>query len=215
MKINNQQINPGAIVLREAIDIEYTLETNRLILRPFKLEDAQMVQELCGDIEVARTTLLIPFPYPSGAAESWIISNQAAAVYDARFAFALVNKADQNLLGCMTLSIDKLHKRGELAYWIGRSFWGLGFATEAAKSVVSFGFNTIRLNKIWAAAMTKNPASSQVMCKVGMKYEGTLRQHVLKWDIFEDLDFYGILKIDYAKINHQNSKISISDENLY
>jgi ribosomal-protein-alanine N-acetyltransferase len=202
LKINNQQIDPSAIVLREAIDIEYTLETNRLILRPFKLEDAPIVQELCGDIEIARTTLLIPFPYPNGAAESWIISNQAAAEYEARFTFALVNIVDQNLLGCITLSIDKLHKRGELAYWIGRAFWGLGFATEAAKCVVSFGFNTIRLNKIWAAAMTKNPASSQVMYKVGMQYEGTFRQHILKWDTFEDLDFYGILKIDYDKINH-------------
>ncbi|WP_341278032.1 GNAT family protein [Paenibacillus sp. FSL H8-0537] len=60
-----------------------------------------------------------------------------------------------------------------------------------------FGFEELDLHKIHAAAMSKNPASSSVMKKVGMKYEGTFLQHYLKWDNYEDIDYYGLLREDY------------------
>lgn len=62
-------------------------------------------------------------------------------------------------------------------------------------------FDELGLNKIWAAAFTSNPASSKVMKKLGMKYEGTFPQHILKWDNYEDLEFYGLLTADYVMHN--------------
>lgn len=174
-----------------------TFETERLVLRPFELSDASKVQELAGNIEVARTTLSIPYPYPDGAAEAWITACNKGTYDSNGFPYALINKDDNSLIGCMSINIEKPHKRGELSYWLGRPFWGNGYATEAAVKLVHFGFEELELNKIWASAMSKNPASFNVMKKIGMKFEGEFKQHILKWDEFEDVVFFGMTKSDY------------------
>jgi RimJ/RimL family protein N-acetyltransferase len=121
----------------------FTIETERLTLRPFLLTDAPAVQVLCGDIEVAQTTLLIPHPYPDGAAESWIITSQEAANFGTRYTFAITNKINLSLCGCVSLNLDKIHKRAELSYWMGKAYWGHGYTTEAVLSVIKLGFETI------------------------------------------------------------------------
>lgn len=174
-----------------------TFETSRLILRPFELTDANEVQKLAGDIEVAKTTLNIPFPYPDGAAEKWIEATHQSSEKKDNYAFAMVRKDNGLLIGNMSMGISQKHKRAELAYWVGKQYWGQGYATEAAKRIVQFGFEDLKLNRIFAAAMTKNPGSYKVMIKIGMKNEGMFKQHVLKWDVFEDLVFYGMTKSDH------------------
>ncbi|SDD17331.1 Protein N-acetyltransferase, RimJ/RimL family [Paenibacillus sp. UNCCL117] len=175
-----------------------TFETNRLTLRPFELTDAKMVQLLAGSEEVASTTLSIPYPYPDGVAEKWIEAVRQSIEKGENYAFAIVKKEDGALIGNMSMGVSLKHKRAELAYWIGKPFWGQGYATEAAKRIVQFGFEDLGLNRIQAAAMTRNPASYKVMIKIGMKYEGTFPQHVLKQENFEDLVYYGMMKSDYT-----------------
>lgn len=175
------------------------LDTNRISLRCFELSDARMVQLLAGSEEVASTTLAIPHPYPDGAAELWITAAREAFGTGKHYAFAMINKEDSSLLGNMTIAVSPKHNRAELAYWVGKPYWGQGFATEAARRVVQFGFEDLHLNRIFAAAMTRNPASSKVMANIGMKYEGTFRQHVMKGDGYEDLVFYGMVKSDYLQ----------------
>jgi ribosomal-protein-alanine N-acetyltransferase len=176
-------------------------ETERLILRPFQYSDASKVYELADDYEVARTTLSIPHPYPEGAAESWIRACEQSAKEGNSFAFAMERKEDGALLGCMSIGITKPHQRGEIAYWVGKPYWGYGYATEAARRIVQFGFEDLGLNRIVALAMTKNPASTKVMSKIGMKYEGKMPQQIFKWDHFEDIAFYGLLKSDYLQMH--------------
>ncbi|MBP1993750.1 GNAT family N-acetyltransferase [Paenibacillus eucommiae] len=173
------------------------LETNRLFLRFFELFDAKMVQELAGDEEVARTTLAIPHPYPDEAAEKWIETVRQSSEKGDSYAFAMIKKEDGALLGNMSMGVFQKHNRAELAYWVGKPYWGQGYATEAARRIVQFGFEDLELNRISAAAMTKNPGSYKVMIKIGMKLEGTFPQHVLKAGSFEDLVFYGIVRSDY------------------
>lgn len=174
-------------------------ETNRLLLRSFELSDSKMVQQLAGNEEVARTTLAIPHPYPDGAAEHWIENVRQSSEKGDSYAFAMIRKEDGTLVGNMSMGVSQKHKRAELAYWVGKPFWRQGFATEAARRIVQFGFEDLDLNRIFAAAMTKNPGSYKVMRKIGMKEEGTFSQHVLKWGIYEDLVFYGMVKSDYLK----------------
>lgn len=175
-------------------------ETNRLMLRLFELSDAKMVQTLAGTEEVARTTLSIPHPYPDGAAEAWIERILQAAQKGEIFSFAMVKKEDELLIGCMSLRVSQTENEAELAYWVGHPFWGQGFATEAAQTVVEFGFEVLQLNRIYAAAMTKNPASYKVMSKVGMKFKDTLPKYILKSGIYEDIVFYDLHKSDYIKV---------------
>lgn len=109
-------------------------ETQRLTLRPFQSTDASKVQDLAGDIEVARTTLSIPHPYPDGAAESWISACRRSAAEGDGFPFALISRESNALLGCMSLNIDKSHKRGELAYWVGKPFGGMVMRLKRLRS---------------------------------------------------------------------------------
>lgn len=175
-----------------------TFETDRLLLRAFALTDASRVQELAGDIEVARTTLSIPHPYTLEDAKSWLGSITSSDNERRGYPFALVSKDSSQLIGCMSINVARPHQRGELAYWIGKPYWRQGYASEAAKRLVRYGFEDLNLNKIWAVAMSKNQASWSVMKKLGMNYEGEQKQHILKWDQFEDVVYYGMTKKDYA-----------------
>jgi [ribosomal protein S5]-alanine N-acetyltransferase len=174
-----------------------TFTTERLILRPFELRDAQAVQHFASDFEIAKTTLSIPHPYPDGAAEAWIESLAPLAEKGRSYTFAITLRESGELIGCIGLNVHPEHARGEIAYWIGRPHWGRGYVTEAAREIVAFGFHELQLNRIYALAFTSNPGSYRVMEKIGMKYEGTLVGHVRKWESFMDLVSYGMTRTDH------------------
>ena len=170
-----------------------TLATARLILRPFAPEDAGTVQLFAGDREVAATTINVPHPYPDGAAAAWINSHAALWVERRAMSLAITERATGALVGATGLAITAPDRRAELGYWIGRPYWNRGYATEAARAMVEYGFGPLGLHRIMARHLARNPASGRVLEKVGMTREGVLRQHVLKWDVFEDLVVYAVL----------------------
>jgi [ribosomal protein S5]-alanine N-acetyltransferase len=81
---------------------------------------------------------------------------------------------------------------------VGRDWWGQGYATEAARAVLRYGFEELKLNRIYAHHMTKNPASGRVLEKIGMQREGCLRQMIRKWGVLEDVVLYAILRQDWT-----------------
>lgn len=176
---------------------DYLLSTTRLCLRPFNLEDAPHVQRLAGAPEVAATTLLIPHPYPDGAAEAWISAHDDARAAGRDYTFAVVQSSDNTLVGAVGLHRNAVHNRAEIGYWIGVPYWGKGYCTEAAAAVVAFGFETLGLNRIHACHFVNNPASGRVMQKLGMQREGTLRQDLLKNGEYIDHHVYAILRSEW------------------
>lgn len=180
------------------IDKRPVLETERLLLRPFQIEDAAHIQRLAGDRSIASTTLNIPHPYEDGMAEEWIGTHKERYDQGESVILAIQLKEKALLIGAIGLEISRLHQRAELGYWIGKEYWGQGYCTEAARQVLRFGFGTLELDRICASHLTRNPASGKVMQKIGMLHEGNLRKHVLKWGIREDLDLYGILREEWA-----------------
>ncbi|HVE72549.1 MAG TPA: GNAT family protein [Thermoanaerobaculia bacterium] len=172
-----------------------TLRTARLTLRPFTLDDAPAVQGLCGAYEVALNTLLIPHPYPDGAAEQWISMHGEHYEQNRVHHFAI---DDGQLVGAMGL-VMKGDGIAEIGYWIGVPFWGRGYATEAAREVVRYGFEDCGLARIYAGHFSRNPASGKVLAKAGMKHEGTLRHHAHKWGEYLDLVMYGILRDEFQQ----------------
>lgn len=173
------------------------LHTERLILRSFKLEDAQDVQRLAGDRDIAATLTRMPHPYRDGMAAKWIRSCYEKFAKDEALNFAITLRTDRNLIGGIGLRLDQENENGELGYWIGKPYWNCGYCTEAAKAVVAYSFEVLKLNRIHAKYFKRNSASGRVMEKIGMQYEGCFRQHIKKWDTFEDLMGYGMLKTDY------------------
>lgn len=174
------------------------LKSKRLLFRPFSLDDAHDIQRLANDWEVATTVPSIPHPYPDGVAESWVNYLNQAREKGTEIGFAIVQVSDNVLVGSISLMVNKAHRKCEIGYWLGRNFWGNGYATEACWRIIDFGFTELELNKIFAPVMTRNKASIRVLEKAGMKYEGTAVQRLLIRGVFEDIVTYGIIKTDYV-----------------
>ncbi len=174
-----------------------TLETGRLVLRPFTLDDAPAIHAHVSQWDVASTTLNIPHPYEPGMAESWVRTHAISAAAGDGFTLAITERAAGTLVGSIGLRVWEAHGRGELGYWIGKPYWGRGYVTEAAGAVMAYGFGTLALNRIEAHHLSRNPASGRVMQKLGMTWEGRMRDHVKKWGSFEDVEAYSILRREY------------------
>jgi len=174
-----------------------TVETERLILRAFTPADAPEVQRLAGEREIAATTATIPHPYEDGMAEKWIRTHEAAFQEGTGVVFAVTRRLDGGLVGAIGLTIQREHRRAELGYWIGKPYWNQGYATEAARAVLRHGFEQVGLRRIYARHFGNNPASGRVLVKVGMKYEGCLREHFRKWGVFQHVILYGISRNEY------------------
>ena len=173
------------------------LETKRILLRPFELSDGPRVKELAGDKAIADTTLNIPHPYQDGMAEEWILTRQSKFQAGESVNCAIILKSIQELIGAIGLIIDKRFNRAELGYWIAKEYWNQGYCTEASKAILKYGFLELDLHRITATHIISNPASGKVMEKIGMKKEGVLREHVIKWDKYEDVVSYGILRKEW------------------
>lgn len=168
------------------------IATERLLLRPFTQDDAPAVQRLVSAYEIAENTLLIPHPYPDGAAAEWIAKHGKTA-NNHIFAIAL----DDEAIGAIGLDVQPDHDRGEMGYWIGVPYWGRGYMTEAARGMLGWAFESLSLNRVFAQVFTRNPASGRVLQKIGMKLEGTLRQHDKKWGTYVDVEVYGIVHSEW------------------
>lgn len=174
------------------------LNTNRLTLRPFRMEDAPDVRQLAGDIAVAATTLNIPHPYEEGLAEAWIATHREKVENGEMVVYAVTLRDSDKLVGAISIAM-KEHDRGEMGYWIGKPYWNQGYATESARAMIALGFEVLGLNKISASHLVGNPASGRVMEKAGMEYEGCSPQHVKKWGEYKDLKFYGLLRENFTR----------------
>lgn len=172
------------------------LLTERLVLRGFTLNDAPVVCRLAGDYEVSRRCLNIPYPYPEEVAVNWITNHLEWYKSMNQVIFAVCR--DDLVIGACGLALEMEHFRGELGYWIGTEFQGMGYATEAAKAVVEYGFSDLCLNRITGSCITWNKQSYRVFEKIGFKREGLLRRHVKKDDCFEDIILCGLLKDDFV-----------------
>ena len=170
------------------------IETERLSLRPFSIDDAAEVRRLAGDRAIADTTLAIPHPYEEGMAEQWIATHSDEFEKDQGVTWAIARRNDSALVGAISLMGMRKGHQAELGYWIGKPYWNCGYCTEAVRAVVRYAFLELGLIRIHACHFSRNPASGRVMLKVGMQHEGCRRQHVVKWGKAEDLELYGILK---------------------
>lgn len=80
----------------------------------------------------------------------------------------------------------------------GIPYWNQGYMTEAARTLVQYGFQELKLNRVEATHYKNNPASGRVMQKIGMQQEGVRRQQTLRFGQFEDCVVYGLLASDDA-----------------
>lgn len=173
------------------------LASERLTLRPFRVADAAEVQRLAGDRSVADTTLNVPHPYLDGMAEEWINGHAPAFAQGTALTLAITDRLGGVLVGAIGLRIHREYNSAELGYWVGAEFRNRGYCTEAAQQLLAYAFERLGLNRVHASHLKRNPASGKVMLKLGMRHEGERPQHVKKWERYEDLVVYGLLREDW------------------
>ncbi len=172
------------------------LDTERLILRPLRMSDAQDLFAFAQDPQVSRHVLWDPH---TSLLDSRRFLRAARRQYrrGQPSSFAVTLKDSGRMIGTvgfMWVNVEYLS--AEVGYSLSRDYWNRGIMTEALRRVVQFGFDELRLNRIEAQHETDNPASGRVMEHVGMKYEGTLRQRLKNKGRFVDVALYAILRSD-------------------
>jgi len=121
------------------------LETDRLVLRPYSDNDIPALVRLAGAREVAATTLRIPHPYTEQSAREFLAMCRDEAANQPETRFAITLRSDDQFCGGIGFRHDPAHQHAELGYWLGIPFWGKGYATEAARAMIAYGFNTLGL----------------------------------------------------------------------
>ena len=171
------------------------LQTERVLLRPFKLGDVGDVLAYASDPEVGRY-LPLPQPYTHDDAVEFV-ARRVLAEWSTDPLFAIV--WEQQVVGGTGLHIDKRHEIAELGYLVAARLWGLGIAPEAARAVIGWGFERYALHKIYARSDLRNRQSWRVMEKLGMTREGVLRGHRKAWDEHVDDVYYGVLREEWER----------------
>lgn len=143
------------------------ITSNPVVLRPFAPDDALRVQLLAGDRAVAETTAVIPHPYPGGMAEAWIATHAAERAAGREYTYAITRIHDGVLVGAIGLR-PVPGEQENIGYWIGRDYWGRGYATAAARAIIALAFSYLDLNQLTASYLARNPASGRVLEKCGL-----------------------------------------------
>lgn len=179
------------------------IETDRLILEKFQLNDTQKVfDHWLSDERVADNRINAAHKTISETLER---VNKIVTGYESKeFCYWAIKLKDSGeLIGEIDLyDFDKVTENCEVSYSLGYEWWNRGYGTEALRAIVEFGFRKMNLHKISAAHNTDNPASGRLMSKAGMAQEGIIRDMIRNSkNQYKDCAVYGILQDEYNKKN--------------
>ena len=147
------------------------LETERLILRPFELEDALTVFECWeSDPEVAKYMFWTSHNDIEKTKE-WVLFELGQIPKDDWYRFALVIKDTNELIGTGLIYYEEEVKSWEIGYNLGRKYWGKGYTTEAMKEILIFAKEKLEIKEIVGRYAKENVSSKNVMKKLGFTYE--------------------------------------------
>jgi 8-oxo-dGTP diphosphatase len=150
------------------------LSTDRLILRPWRAEDAASLHRLINDWEVVRSLAEVPYPYSRELAEEWVALSQARIAEGSAYNLAITGTDDgtEILVGGIGLRLDRPARAADLGYWVGRGYWGHGVASEAATRLVRWALAHLDIDRVTAGALTDNGGSIAVLRKAGLRHVG-------------------------------------------
>lgn len=170
------------------------LRTDRLILRPWERGDEEALTSEANDVEVWRTVRdRFPYPYTLADAERWISHTISEPGPPRSFAIVF----DGAPIGGVGVELkEDIHRcTAEIGYWLGRTWWGRGLATEAVRRIVDYAFEAFpALARLEAHVFASNTGSVRVLEKAGFVREACLRRAVIKEGIIQDDLIYARLR---------------------
>jgi len=176
------------------------LQTNRLLLRSFRDTDLTDIHAL---LTTPESSVYNPGQVPDNQVTTKILLtdwiNEKVTEPRNKFTFSIENN-DKQFVGIISIGIIKRHyKNAEIWYKVNPQFWGKGYATEAVKEIIKFGFETLLLHRIEAGCATGNVASYKVLEKAGMYREAHTRKLLPLKSGWSDNYGYAILEEDFLK----------------
>lgn len=175
-----------------------TISTPRLRLRALRADDAADVFKIFSDAEGMRYWSAPPLTDLAGAAE--LIDDSIAAWADdpSLLQWGIVRADDDRVLGTCTIAdIDLAHHRAGLGYALGRASWGRGFAREAVRALLDFGFHALELHRVAADCDPRNTRSLRLLDDLGFTREGVQRECYRVRDEWQDAVMFGLLRRDW------------------
>ena len=169
------------------------IRTERLLLRPFRSGDVGDVFAFASDPEWGRY-LEVPHPYARRDAEEFV-ARVTTSHTDEKLRWAIVHAGKAS--GFLNLTVES-PDAAEVGYGIARPLWGQGLVSEAVAAVITHGFESLGISRIYAFAAVENEASWRVMEKLGMRREAVLRRHrVIRGTCVDDV-LYAIAQEDWS-----------------
>ncbi|MCX5778027.1 MAG: GNAT family N-acetyltransferase [Elusimicrobia bacterium] len=177
------------------------LTTARLVLRKMRLTDAGDMFAYASDPDVSRHLVWTPHQnidetlgflkyvlsrYAQGTIEDWGIEHRQTRAFIGTAGYFFY---------------DGLHHRAEIHYCLAKSYWRQGLMTEALRAIIAFGFQQMNLHRIEAKCFPDNIGSQSILLKLGMQYEGIMRQGLYAKKTYHDMRCYAILSSDSIKNN--------------
>jgi len=172
----------------------FPLETERLLLRDFRLEDEPHICEYASDPEVARFTDWGPSDV------SIVRANLRGRLEDQErwprpsVEVAVELPSAARIIGGMRITVvDVTHRTADFGYTFNRRYWNNGYATEAARALLNLAFLQLNLHRVWATCDVRNHGSYRVMEKLGMRREALFQQDVLQKGEWRNSYLYAVL----------------------
>jgi len=175
------------------------IQTERLVIRDYQQTDLEDIHEYGSDPEVVK---YLPFG-PNTREDSQNFLNRAMDKQKEEpredYGLAVVLKSEDKLIGGCRIS-KASEREGNLGYILNRHYWGNGYATEATKSMVEFGFKELGVHRIYTDCHPDNVRSIRVLEKVGMTVEGTRREYTIMHGEYSDMFLFSILEHEWRAI---------------
>ncbi len=169
------------------------LETERLILRPRRMDDKDAIFEYASD---SIATEYMIWPTAQSIQDTMVFLQMSAQdfVEQKSIGFAMELKNNGGLIGgCDFHHIEPNHHRTEIGYMLNRNFWGKGYMTEAVREMIRFAFEEMGMHRVAATCDFENERSARVMERCGMTLEGIFRDYELRRGRFVTVKMYAIV----------------------
>lgn len=183
------------------------LETERLILRDFVKDDWQEVLAYQSDPLYLRYNDWTERTPEAGQEFIEMFINHQRQEPRIKFQLAVVLKSNNQLIGNCGVRMDDVNSReADIGYELDPKHWNHGYATEAARAIVDFGFSHFGVHRIWASCVAENIGSARVLEKLGMQLEGHLREHKYFKGRWWDTLMYAVI-VDEWELHKQNNPV--------
>ena len=177
------------------------LESERLVLRPFSMDDVNEVFLYASDAQV---TKYLTWSSHTDITQTEKIVKEVFMGKPGVYAIEL--KSEQKCIGCIDLRLCPEHDKASFGYVLNRKYWNQGYMSEALKLILNLSFTKLELNRVESTHYVGNEGSGRVMEKCGMKYEGKGLQEVKIKGNYYDVIHYAILKENWVSLDKMNRK---------